>query len=686
MKSPASNTAVIDLPPLSLRADVTSVNPETRTFEVIFSTGAAVDRFDFFTGTRYVETLSLDPKHIRIKRLNRGGVPFLDSHKTDGLSNRLGVVEPNSVTLEEKQATARIRLSKRAAVEDVWQDIQDGIIRNVSVGYRVHKYEETAATGAQPMKRRAVDWEPFEISAVLMGADDGAKVRADQQTPTNPCVITRAVQETNMADETREQPPKPQPDPEPVPQEEPRNPVSNPADPGAPIPGAISQSERQVAQTDQQRGALAERARVDGIMRSTLSLGLPIQLATKLINEGTPQLEATNILIAEKERVTLANRGNAEGPVRIEFAGVDHMTHTRRGIENALLHRIRPDWFKLDDLGRLYANRQFIGLAECWLQSCGQRTTMMNNLDIAGAALGLTLRAGLHTTSDFVLILADALGKTLRRAYLEAPQTFEPITSRKDVSDFKLVKRTQLSEAPALELVGEAGEFTSGTMAEAREQYKLETYGRIFGITRQAMINDDLDAFTNLAVSFGRSARQKESDLVWLQITSNPVMGDGVTLFHTATHGNLAGAGAAIDITTVGAGWTAMGLQKGLTANELLNITPSYLIVPKAKEVLARQFVSTQLTPAVASNVNPFAGQLTVISDPRLDAASGISWYLAADKNVVDIIELGNLAGQAGPVVESQIGFRVDGIEIKCRHDVGAKAIDWRGLYKNPGA
>lgn len=363
----------------------------------------------------------------------------------------------------------------------------------------------------------------------------------------------------------------------------------------------------------------------------------------------------------------------------------DANSHVRAGIENALLHRVKPDWFKLDDLGKLYANRRMIGLAECWLQACGMRTTHMSTLDIAGVALGLNMRQGLHTTSDFANLLADVMGKTLRRAYEEAPQTFGPLVSRKDLVDFKPVKRTQLSEAPALDIVNENGEFTSGTMGDAKEQYQLATYGKTFGITRQALVNDDLDAFTSLAVKFGRSARQKESDLVWAQITGNPVMGDGVALFH-ATHLNLSGTSDAISLTSIGAGWAAMGLQKGLLGVELLNITPAYLIVPKAKETIAKQFVSTNLMAAQSSNVNPFAGQLSVITDPRLDVASAVSWYLAAPVAQVDIIELGFLAGQDGPMVESQIGFKVDGIEVKCRHDVAAKVIDWRGLYRNPGA
>jgi hypothetical protein len=77
---------------------------------------------------------------------------------------------------------------------------------------------------------------------------------------------------------------------------------------------------------------------------------------------------------------------------------------------------------------------------------------------------------------------------------------------------------------------------------------------------------------------------------------------------------------------------------------------------------------------------------LTPIAEPRLDAASDKAWYLIANPNQIDTIEYAYLEGQQGAYIESRNGFDVDGVEIKARLDFGAKAIDWRGLYKNSGA
>lgn len=177
----------VAVPPLDLRAAVGDVNDATRTVDLTFSTGADVIRYDWDTGRRFIERLSMDPKHVRLDRLN-GGAPLLNAHSAYSLSDQIGIVEPNSARLDGKVGVATVRFSKRADVEPFYQDVRDKILRNVSVGYRVHRFEETAGKGEMPV-RLATDWEPFEISMVPMGADAGARTRSSKDVQTNPCVI-----------------------------------------------------------------------------------------------------------------------------------------------------------------------------------------------------------------------------------------------------------------------------------------------------------------------------------------------------------------------------------------------------------------------------------------------------------------------------------------------------------------
>lgn len=182
--------STIELAPLSRSAELGSINADKRTADLIFSTGAAVERFDYWSGKRYLEVLSMDPKHIRLDRLN-AGAPLLDSHSVWSVGDVLGAVEPGSARVAKAQGLATVRFSKRDDVAPIWQDVQDGIIRAVSVGYKVHKFVEDAGKDGAIPTRTAIDWEPYEISMVPMPADIGAKVRSEK-THSYSCVIEYA--------------------------------------------------------------------------------------------------------------------------------------------------------------------------------------------------------------------------------------------------------------------------------------------------------------------------------------------------------------------------------------------------------------------------------------------------------------------------------------------------------------
>jgi hypothetical protein len=182
------NRSTIDLPSLCVRAEVGTVNKEARTVDLIFSTGASVDRMDYWSGKRYREVLSMDPAHIRLDRVN-AGAPLLDSHSAYSVGDILGTVVSGTARIEKGKGLATVRFSKRDTVEPIWQDVCDAIITAVSVGYRIFKFEEDSTKKDAVPVRTAVDWEPYEISMVPMPADAGARVRTGDKSDTNPCVI-----------------------------------------------------------------------------------------------------------------------------------------------------------------------------------------------------------------------------------------------------------------------------------------------------------------------------------------------------------------------------------------------------------------------------------------------------------------------------------------------------------------
>ena len=420
----------------------------------------------------------------------------------------------------------------------------------------------------------------------------------------------------------------------------------------------------------------SERERVGTIYDLAGRLHLERSFADDLVKRGVT-LDAARSEILDKV-ATEAEKTRVSPQVRIPLGGRDERVTRRDAVSNALLHRYSPTLFPLSEPAREYRGMTLVEHAREFLSSSGVNVRGMSRDEIATRAL--------HSTSDFPEVLAAVTGKTLRQAYDAYPRTYVPFCRQVLATDFKAMHRVQLGEAPQLVKVNEGGEFKRGTIAESKESYRIETYGRVVGITRQVLINDDLDAFTRIPAMYGTAIATLESDVVWGIVTANANMADGVPLFH-ATHKNLASPGGVPSVTAIGDGRTAMARQTGLDKKTVLNIRPAYLLVPAALELAAEQIIAQNLVPAKTGDVVPQSIRtLTPIAEPRLDVASGTAWYLAANPAQIDTIEFAYLEGQQGAYIETRNGFDVDGVEIKCRLDFGAKAIDWRGLFRNPGA
>lgn len=165
-------------------ATIARMQPDTfddsdNSVDCVFSTGAPVPRYDWQQGRDYVETLTIDPKAVRLDRMNGGSAPVLDSHNYwGGLSSQLGAVVPGSVRVEGGQLRGKVKFSRvpNSPGAAAAQDVKDGVVRSLSVGYVTHKQEidETVS----PPVYRATDWEPYEVSAVSMPADPGAGFRS----------------------------------------------------------------------------------------------------------------------------------------------------------------------------------------------------------------------------------------------------------------------------------------------------------------------------------------------------------------------------------------------------------------------------------------------------------------------------------------------------------------------------
>ncbi|HHW03406.1 MAG TPA: hypothetical protein GXX35_11480 [Thermoanaerobacterales bacterium] len=296
-------------------------------------------------------------------------------------------------------------------------------------------------------------------------------------------------------------------------------------------------------------------------------------------------------------------------------------------------------------------------------------------------------REALSPDSQFASILSNAVNKTMATAYNAARPTYQVWTGRGSNPDFKAATHYQISEAGELVKMTQSGEFKFDEMTDHGVSKAIATFGREFGMTRQALINDDIGILTRVPEAYVRAAVRGINKLVYQMLGTNPIIYDGVALFH-ANHKNLASSGGAIATATVSAGRAAMRKQKNLRGKETLNIGPAFLIVPASLETQAQQFIVSIADPTGAnSNVaNVFRNSLTIVADAELDDYSETAWYLAASPADIDTIEVTYLNGNDMPILESQVGFDFLGIKWRIYIDYGVTVLDYRGLYKNPGA
>lgn len=582
--------------------------------------GAAVDRIDLVTGNRYTLRLGLESGQVRMGRMQ--GAPVLDSHWNLELRNQIGVVE--RAWIDGGAMYATLRFSSRPEVEPIWQDVRDGIIRNVSIGAVIYQKRKDAEG-----EYTATDWEPLEISLVTVPADARATVLAHGGD---------GKQILNAAHGSRK-------------------------DNGMQTVSTNNQAAGEqitacsVAELEKLAGAFGlqdDRAFVEG-----LAAGATREAAYRALNERA---------VARYEQAPTHSRAaivrdEGDGLIEAMSLGLYARLSGKQPSERA----------------REYANLRIPELAR---EYCRAR-----NIPARGTSDYVRL-AFEHTTSDFPNLLTGTGQRLLLDSYNAATPAIKAACRETRANDFRELRRLRLGEAPQLLEVPEGAEITSGTRAEVAESYRLKTFARRFGISRQAIVNDDLNAFADFFRAFGQAAAQAMSQEIVNLLTSNsgagPTLSDGVTLFHSS-RGNLAASGGAISDTTLSAARLALRTVKGIDGVTTIAAPPRYLLVPAAQETAAEKYLAG-IYPSQAQDVNPFSQRLELLVEPLLDAASSTRWYLAADPAIAPVLEFALLAEAPGPQVEQRIGFEYLGFEWRAYLDFGCGAIGWRGMFANPGA
>ena len=703
--------------------NLASIDTENRIVPVSFSSDQPVERYDWWEGN-YNEILGHAEGNADLTRLSDIGV-VLFNHDP---GQPIGKVLFPAIDSKVRKGAAQVQFDSDPASDVIYQKVLSGTLKGVSVGYRVTAWESVAEgetskdalyEGPCEIARR---WEPFEISIVSVPAD--ATVGVGRSRDDIQQLIQKAVLVALERQKTKAQPPSDEEDGNADNVSEDDGTVLN-RTANAPSPecnhyetGECGQGECPVdgsnnccVDCDEQatcedacqtkmevmrsmktnnagstpedlavvreEAAKAERARVTEIramFRSFrdqtglneddfVSAGTSVEEARKAVMEDIAKRKAAPVIQTPEIHFI------ADDEDKFRAAAVDALAW-RSGLKPA---KPAPGFEALRsvnmvDLGRIVYER-----------STGKRFESFDR--------DLLVREMIQS-SVFSYILQNVADKAMQNAYQLAAVTYPAWTKHGVLNDYKPALRAQLSEVPLLDHVSKGSEYKLITLTDAGEWIQLSKRGNLFSITREDILNDDMHALVDFPARWASAARMTINQDVYQTLTTNPKMGyDNTPLFDPA-HNNVATTlKKAPAKDSLQAAIQAMMLQTGLKTATPLNIRPKFLLTPVALMFGAKQLVQSAADPTApnAGAVNVLQDIVTLVTDPLLDVANNSAWYLAADPAVTDTIEVAFLNGQDTPYIEQQNGFNVDGFTYKIRIEYGVKALDWRGLYLNPG-
>ncbi len=296
--------------------------------------------------------------------------------------------------------------------------------------------------------------------------------------------------------------------------------------------------------------------------------------------------------------------------------------------------------------------------------------------------------AGLSTMS-LPGILSNVANKFLRAGFDAVESTWRDIAAIRSVRDFKQVSSYSLTGGFVYEEIAPGGELKHATVGETAYTNQAKTYGRMFGIDRRDLINDDLDALTAVPRRLGRGGALKLNEVFWSTFLNNAG-------FFTAGNNNYAeGVETALGIDALTQAET-MFLDQTDPDGHPLAVAPVILLVPNALYVPATQVMnSTELRDPASTKktpvANPHAGKFrpvrsSYLSNTNYAGNSTKAWYLLADPNDMPVIEVAFLNGQQQPTVESaDADFNNLGIQMRGYHDFGCALQEPRGGVRMKG-
>lgn len=403
--------------------------------------------------------------------------------------------------------------------------------------------------------------------------------------------------------------------------------------------------------------AIAEELVALDLLRQQLGLAAP-PAASPVCGNGVPK-HALTVLCDGPTRGRAAVQAAMDRLFDLEIGEAD-----RRAIDGQRI----PEWS---------------GLREAYVQITGD-AAVSGRVD---PERSIIREANEVTTSVLAEVVRNSMTKRLVRDYQGQPQDWRRFCSIRAIRDFKTQDRIRLFDFSSLSTVAENAAYPNLPWDDARETYTPAKRGNLVVVTREMILNDDLDAVrripTKLAIAAGITINEFVAGLFTANAGAGSTLSDGFPVFDATNHAN-AGT-AALSSAALQAALVAM-LKQTSSAAKRLGLRPRFLLVPPDLLFTALVLVNSTLAPGSNNNdVNVLRGALEVIAMPAFTDTN--NWYLLTDPAQVETIEIGFVGGQETPELFVQDGptegsvFTNDAITYKIRWEFGGGWVDYRGAY-----
>lgn len=337
-------------------------------------------------------------------------------------------------------------------------------------------------------------------------------------------------------------------------------------------------------------------------------------------------------------------------------------------------------------------------------------------------------RAGLAfqeamSRSDFTVLFGDVIDRQLLAAYQTRPVQWPAFAKRGRVRDFRSVKRFTLDGGEAtLNQVKELAPYKVRSVSDSSYSYSVAKYGDQIAVSWETMVNDDLDALTDLPTRLGNAARRTEERFTAALFSDSS--GPNSTFFATGNRniinttviGSTVTANPALSISALQQAMQVLGQQKDTDGGPIY-VEGVTLVVPPALEVAAMNIINATEIEAATGGGNGTANdqlrvtnwmrnRVKVVVNPWLPIVNTTSgntaWYLFADPNVGrPAMEIGFLIGHetpelwvkspnamrvgGGPVAPEEGDFEHDAIQYRVRHVIGGTLMDVKSAVASSG-